>query len=130
MRPAAAVIGWLTPNFAVHAVKFSLVTPTGTLNIVNGCEGVEAVILLGVAILVSPVSWRGRGLGFLLGLVFVFAINQVRILTLFYSYHASRQLFSLLHGTVTPIGVIVAVCCYFYAWLNYFTTSRAVARTA
>lgn len=44
-------------------------------------------------------------------------VNQARILTLFYAFRSSPSLFDALHATVTPIAVVIPVCCYFYAWL-------------
>ncbi len=125
VRPAAALVNGLTPALHARAVKYSIVAPGGGLNILNGCEGVEALFLLAAAFLVAPISWRSRAIGFLIGTAVLFVVNQVRILTLFYSYRADAALFDTLHGTVTPIAVIVLVCCYFYAWLAY--SGRAVA---
>jgi hypothetical protein len=51
----------------------------GGLRIENGCEGMEVWFLLFAAFLVAPLTWRSRGLGFLLGTAVVFIVNQLRI---------------------------------------------------
>jgi len=113
------LVNLLTPSVHVQAVEFTLRAPGGGLNILNGCEGMEALLLLFAAFAVAPLQWRSRLRGFLVGTLVVFAVNQARILTLFYAYRADHTLFDPLHSIVTPIGVVLAVAGYFYGWLVY-----------
>jgi exosortase/archaeosortase family protein len=117
VRPAALWITLLTPAAHVQAVGFSLLAPGGGLNILNGCEGLEVLFLLSAAFLVVPLPIGLRVRGLLLGVLVVFVVNQLRILTLFYAYRTDPALFDPLHGTVTPIAVVLVVAAYFYAWL-------------
>jgi exosortase family protein XrtM len=117
VRPAALWINLLTPAIQVQAVDFALVAPGGGLNILNGCEGTEALFLLAAAFVAAPLSAARRRQGLLLGIVVVFVVNQLRILILFYAYRSDPGLFDPLHGTVTPIGVVLLVAAYFYFWL-------------
>lgn len=119
VRPAAALANWLTPAVHARAVDFSIRAPGGGLNILNGCEGLEALFLLIAAFAVAPLSWTARLLGASLGVLVVFAVNQARILVLFYAYRADHALFDQLHSTVTPIAVVLLVSAYFYAWFNH-----------
>jgi exosortase family protein XrtM len=118
VRPAAFLANLLTPAAQASAVQSTLHARGGGLNIKNGCEGVEALFLLVAAFMAAPLSWQSRITGLLLGFAVVFAINQARILILFYAYRDYRSLFDLLHAAVTPIAVILLVCLYFYAWLR------------
>ena len=117
VRPAAMLANWLTPDVHAQAIKFALRAPGGGLNILNGCEGLEALFLLCAAFAVAPLSWRPRVSGLLLGVAVVFVVNQARILLLFYAYRADHAWFDPLHATVTPIAVVLLVCAYFYTWL-------------
>ncbi|HKT73404.1 MAG TPA: exosortase/archaeosortase family protein [Steroidobacteraceae bacterium] len=119
VSPAAAAVNFLTPDAHALAIKFSINAPGGGLNVLNGCEGTEALFLLLAAFLVAPLPWRSRFGGFLLGVGMVFVVNQLRILALFYAYRADHALFDPLHGTVAPILVILLVAGYFYGWLLY-----------
>lgn len=128
VRPAAFFVSLITPRVRAVAAGFSLVAPGGGLNILNGCEGTEALFLLAAAFAIAPVPARSRSIGLLIGIGVVFLVNQLRILALFYSYRASPTLFELLHGTVTPILVIILIAGYFYAWLvREARTAAAVA---
>jgi exosortase/archaeosortase family protein len=119
VRPAAWIANQLTPGIQARAVDSSLRAPGGGLNILNGCEGLDALFLLVAAFAVAPLAWRWRVAGLAGGVIFVFALNQVRILALFYAFRSHPSAFQTLHGLVAPIGVILAVCGYFYAWLRY-----------
>ena len=127
VQPAAYLISLLTPGVHVHAVDFSLRAPGGGLNILNGCEGIEALFLLCAAFAVVPLPWRQRLMGLLLGAGVIFLVNQARILLLFYAYRASHPWFDPLHATITPIAVVLLVSAYFYAWLVHCNRPTASA---
>jgi exosortase family protein XrtM len=115
---ATGFANWLTPTLHAQAIQNSIYSYSGSLNIINGCDGMEALFVLIAAFALAPLPWRSRAFGLLLGLPFVFVVNQIRILALFYANRSDHGLFELLHGTVTPIAVIIFICGYFYAWLR------------
>lgn len=118
VRPAVWSVRTLTPEIPVRAADRALLAPGGGLNIRNGCEGLEALFLLTAAVLVSPVSWAARGRGVLLACGMVFLINQARVVLLFYAWREAPRYFDALHGTVTPIAVVLLVCACFAIWLR------------
>jgi exosortase/archaeosortase family protein len=127
VRPAAALIRALTPDVHAQAVRFSVKAPGGGLNIRNGCEGTEALFLLVAAFLVAPLRWRSRLVGLVAGVALVFIVNQVRVVALFYAWRVDHSLFDLLHGTVTPVAIVLVVGGYFHAFLEF--ASRRAALT-
>jgi exosortase family protein XrtM len=129
VQPAALLANVMTPEVRASASGYLLQSRGVRLNILNGCDGLEALFLVFAAFTVAPLDWRRRLGGAALGVPVVFAVNQARVLTLFYAFRSDPPLFASLHATVTPIAVIVLVCCYFYAWLAY-PSRRSVAETA
>jgi exosortase/archaeosortase family protein len=129
VTPAALLANLLTPGVQAAASGYVLQAPGTRLNILNGCDGLEALFLLTAAFTVAPLDWRWRLAGAAVGVPVVFALNQARILALFYAFRSSPPLFDALHATVTPIAVVVLVCCYFYAWLAH-ASRRSVAQAA
>ena len=117
VNSATTLINTLTPATHARAEGTMVRARGGSLNIVNGCEGTEALFLLAAAFAVAPLRWRARLMGFLLGALVVYAVNELRILALFYANRHDQALFEVLHATVTPIAVIVLVAGYFHAWL-------------
>lgn len=127
VRPATYFANLLTPGLHAQAVNSSIRAPGGGLNILNGCEGVDALFLLMAAFLVAPLRLRARVAGLLLGIALLYATNQARILLLFYAYRRDPGLFATLHGTVTPILMVLAIAAYFYVWLYRHAPSPAAA---
>ena len=126
VRPAVQLVNWLTPSVHARAVGFSLAAPGGGLNILNGCEGMEALFMLAAAFAVAPIPRGARAAGFLLGIPLVFVANQARILSLFYAFRSDAALFDTLHGAVTPIAIIAVITCYFYAWTVPWSRPRSI----
>ena len=118
VKPAAALVQLITPEANAKPVAASIKAPGGGLNILNGCEGTEVMFLLIAAFAAVRLGWRQRWLGLALGLVLIFALNQARILALFYAFRNERSLFDTLHTTVLPAVLIAAVALYFYAVLH------------
>lgn len=129
VTPATLLANLLTPGVQASASDYVLQAPGLRLNILNGCDGLEALFLVIAAFAVAPIAWRWRLGGIAAGVPVVFVVNQARILALFYAFRASPSLFDALHATVTPVAVVILVCCYFYAWLAYAGRS-SVAETA
>lgn len=118
VRPSAFLIDLITPAAGVEARGHSLVSATTRLNILNGCEGLETLFLLISAILVYPASWPHKLKGAVLGAFLVYALNQVRIVTLYYAFVHDHALFSLLHGIVLPLVLIALSGLFFLAWID------------
>lgn len=116
--PAAALLNWLTPDVGVTAAGSHLRAPGGGINVLNGCEGIDIVFMLIAAFSVAPLGWRSRLLGLSLGALWVLALNQVRIVVLFYSVRADKALFAVLHGVVAPLILVGTTCIFFALWLN------------
>lgn len=125
VKPATFLIDQVTPEIGVRAVRSSIAAPGGGLNIRAGCDGLDMLFLVIAAFLVAPLRWRARLYGLLLGVLIVYALNQVRILVLFYANRADKSLFDLLHTTALPLILIAFVAMYFYAWLAHDTRHGA-----
>jgi exosortase/archaeosortase family protein len=121
--PAARTIDSLWPNDGVRAHANSLVSTTGRINVLNGCEGLELVFLLIAAFAAYPLPWRRRILGMAMGIAVAYIANQGRLVALWYAYVHDRQLFGVLHGTLTPL-ILVGFCLLFFM----IFTGRDVAR--
>jgi exosortase family protein XrtM len=128
VQPAVWLVNAITPAVQASVGPRALRATGGGLNIRNGCEGLEAEFLLCAAILVFPLRLAARLRGVLAGTVLVFLLNQLRILVLFYAWRGAPALFDALHGTVTPILMVLGTCLYFTAWLTF--ERRHVAQAA
>ena len=115
VQPSAAMIHLIAPADGVIAAGPRLAWLGGRLSILNGCDGVEAMMLLMAAFITASGTWRMRFTGIALGMLLIYVLNQVRIVALYFSVRHDTALFELIHGVVGPLAII-AVACLFFAW--------------
>lgn len=118
VEPAAWIARLITGDTQIQALGSRVTSPTGSINVLFGCEGTDVLMLLTSAVLVTPVGWRTRLLGALAGCVFVFILNQVRVVSLFLAIRTHRSWFAPLHGLVAPLAMVVLVTVFFLFWLR------------
>ncbi len=125
---AVALIHRMVPSLTVAASGSRIVAAGGGINVLNGCEGTEVLFLLFAALAAAPISLRARLLGAVLGTGWVFALNQCRLVLLFFSYRNDRVLFDQLHGVVAPL-ILVAMVLLFFQWLIRWDGRQSAALT-
>ena len=100
------------------------VTVTGSMiasnrfavNINNGCNGVEAMLILLASIVAFPASNKQRAAGLALGALAVQLLNLVRIMTLYLLGAYQPRLFDVAHTAVWQIVIIAAAILFFLQW--------------
>lgn len=95
------------------------------VNIENGCNGVEAALIFGSAVLAFPASWRGRLSGLVLGFAAIQALNLVRVVSLFWIGAHRPALFSASHTVLWQSVVVLASVLFFLAWASREQKARA-----
>lgn len=128
VRTSVALINTLTPRVSAVARGPSILAPDGGINVRNGCEGTEVLFLLIAALLAYPFSWRLRVVGAVAGAGYVFLVNQVRLLALFYSIRSDRSLFNQLHGVIAPLALILCTLMFFLVLRTWDQRLRAGVR--
>ena len=68
-----------------------------TLEVIRGCDGIQAMILFASATLAFPCSWRPRALGVVAGAALLFVLNTVRLLNLYWVGSHWRDAFETVH---------------------------------
>lgn len=91
---------------------------TFSVNIENGCNGLETALLLAAAILAFPASWGARAAGFLAGFAAVEVVNLVRVATLFWIGVHRPSLFGSAHTLVWQTAVVLFGVGFFVLWAN------------
>lgn len=115
VRPSAFVIQLIAPQDNVTAQGHRLLWPGGRLNILNGCDGAEAIELLLAAFVAVAGTWRMKLSGMAIGLGLIYVMNQVRLVALYFAMRHDKALFELIHGLAGPL-VIIALATLFFAW--------------
>jgi exosortase H (IPTLxxWG-CTERM-specific) len=97
------------------------------VNIRNGCNGVEAMLIFLSAVLAFPAPWRSRALGLLLGVAVIQAVNLVRVVALFLTGAYFPALFDTSHTVVWQTLVILSGVLLWIFWADRMTRPRSAA---
>lgn len=96
-----------------------------SVDIQNGCDGLEAIAILVSGILIFPASRRQKGKGLLWGVGILVILNLLRIAGLYLAgVYFSKMVFDLLHvqgGFIifTLISVVIL-----FTWMNWVMTKN------
>jgi exosortase H (IPTLxxWG-CTERM-specific) len=91
-------------------------SPQFALDVQNGCNGIEATILLVAAILAFPATLRSRLIGLAVASVAVELLNLVRLSSLFWLGEHHRRIFDFFHVAVWQSLIILAAISMFVLW--------------
>lgn len=91
-------------------------TPEFLVDVKNGCNGVEAMLILLAAIVAFPASWKSRLSGLAIGSLVIQALNLVRIDSLYLLGLYHPRLFELFHGAIWQIAIVLVAVVYFLIW--------------
>lgn len=98
------------------------------VNINNGCNGVEAMLILLASIVAFPASLKARAIGLALGALCVQLLNAVRIVTLYLLGAYQPRLFDMFHTAVWQILVILSAIAFFLIWSARVAPTRLATR--
>lgn len=118
VAPAAALTGVLLGDPSVHADGSRVRSAAGSLNVLNGCEGVESILLLVAAFVAAPIGWKRRLQGMATGALLLHALNLGRIVLLFAIHRHAGAWFGVLHGIVLPVALVAAAAGFLFARLG------------
>lgn len=117
--PGGFILDWLTPHHTVTTDQTRIVSSLARLNVLKGCEGTEALLILYAAIIAALRPKAKTFAGLLWGTLLIFLLNQARIVSLFFIAAYERNLFEPVHGFIAPIFILVITGAYFLWWLQW-----------
>ena len=94
------------------------------VNIRNGCNGVEAMLIFLAAVLAFPAPWKARLLGLAIGVVAIQAVNLVRVVALFLTGAYFPSWFDASHTVVWQTIVILFSVLLWILWANRLGAPR------
>jgi exosortase H (IPTLxxWG-CTERM-specific) len=95
------------------------------VNIRNGCNGVEAMLIYLAAVIAFPASWRARLLGLGLGAVAIQLVNLVRVIALYLTGVYFPKIFDASHTVIWQSIVILFGVLLWILWANRWATPAA-----
>lgn len=111
--PGASLIKLIAPAEPVIAMGNQLISGSTTLEIVRGCDGAGVLFLLVAAVFAVPAPLRRLAWGVAGALLFVYAVNQFRIVVLYFALVKQPDWFIPLHTMVFPgLFIVLGLICF------------------
>ena len=121
---AAAIINVLMPDANVTAADGVVGGQGAYVRIAIGCEGLDVMLMIAAALLVTPMAPRRKALGVLYGVSLMFSLNLVRIAALWYCARDYPSYFEAAHVTVGQTVMIVVGASFYGLWTGAFKMQR------
>jgi exosortase H (IPTLxxWG-CTERM-specific) len=127
-RVSGAVLNLLGQDVTMQGTVIR--SPRFSVNIRNGCNGVEAMLIFLAAVLAFPASWRSRLAGLGLGVVAIQIVNLIRVVALFLTGVYFPRIFASSHTVIWQTIVILFGVLLWIFWANRFAAPAAPAEPA
>jgi exosortase H (IPTLxxWG-CTERM-specific) len=105
-------------------------SPSFAVNIRNGCNGVETMLIFLSAVLAFPAPWKARAIGLVFGVVAIQAVNLLRVVALFYTGAYFPAWFDTSHTVVWQSLVILAGVLLWILWADRVARPKPSAASA
>lgn len=115
----ASLSGFLVSLFSSDVVVAGtrMTSDLGSVDIKEGCNGIYATVILLAGVVAFPATWRQKLIGVVFGTVALFAINIIRVITLFYLSRSYPKLFDEAHMFIWQFVIII---CGGLLWLVWY----------
>lgn len=101
-----------------------IVSERFSVNILNGCNGVEAMLIFFAAVVAFPARWGARLAGLALGLAAIQLINLLRVVALYLTGAYLPRFFDTSHTVLWQTLVILAGVLLWIFWAGRFAAPR------
>ena len=108
----------------------SISSPRFSVQIIRGCDAVEAVALYVCAVLAFPLPFLKKLIGTTVGALLLLILNLIRIVSLFLIGVYSPRIFALMHIDVWQALFIFFAVLFWILWLLWATRSQVVTQPA
>ena len=102
----------------------------GGIEIVAGCSGVEAVLILVSAVLAFPAPWKHKLAGIGLGFLAIQTLNLVRIISLYYLHQWNQVWFEWFHLYLWQALIVLDALVFWLIWLRWLPREPATVALA
>jgi len=118
----ARVSGFILNLLGQHVTMQGTIisSPRFAVNIRNGCNGIEAMLIFLAAVLAFPARWRSRLAGLALGILAIQVVNLIRVVALFLTGVYFPKIFDTSHTVIWQTIVILAGVLLWIYWANRF----------
>jgi exosortase/archaeosortase family protein len=96
-----------------------------SITVARGCDAVEGIALFAAALLTFPASWRNKMIGLFSGIIFLFLVNLVRIISLYITGLYFPKAFPIMHEDIWQGLFIFCVIGTMIFWIRWAGKEKA-----
>jgi len=126
-KTSGAALNLIGQNVSMRGTQ--ILSSKFAVDIKNGCNGLETVIIFVSAVLSFPAPLKARFVGLLLGVVAIQIVNLIRVVALFLTGSYFPALFDSSHTVVWQTIVIGFGVLLWMFWANKFAAPKRSAAT-
>ena len=115
---SSKIINVLTPGENTNSHNAVIGSGNYAIDISEGCEGIEGIILLTAAILAFYAGIKEKIFGILLGMLILYLSNLLRIIVLYYTFKYKPEFFDVMHIFAGQTFIIFIGILFFILWIN------------
>ncbi len=115
---SAAVLNVLGEHATVHGQVLS--SPRFAVQIYNGCNGLEAILIFVAGVIAFPSPWLRKLVGAVAGFLAIQVVNTVRVVSLFYIGIYRPAWFSFAHVFVWQTVIILFGVTLWLLWVRRY----------
>lgn len=123
------VSGWIVSSLGydvVYGERIITIIGANGIEIVNGCNGLEAIGLFIGFVLAYPGNALRRAAFIPLGIFFIYLVNIFRIVVLTVTQYDYPTIFDFTHDYSTTTIFYVAIFLLWVVWVNYGGTTKVM----
>lgn len=117
--PAAWLLQMFSPVEGVEVLGTTIRGAHASVNIRKGCEGFEVMGILIAAMLAYPMTWRLRLQGLVLGVLYIYLLNLIRIIGIFLTHVYKPEWAEAAHVTAGQTFIILLVVVFVFLWIEW-----------
>jgi exosortase H (IPTLxxWG-CTERM-specific) len=121
---SVVVMKLFDPNVISYGIQIHDKVSNHGIEVVAGCNGMEAVIILFAAVFAFPATIRQKIAGFVAGFLAIHALNIVRIVSLYYIAKYSHTWFEWFHLYVWQMLIILDALVVWLLWLRWINKEK------
>lgn len=101
-----------------HSTEGMIFSPAFSISVKRGCDAIEAMALFASAVLAFPAHWKNKLIGFFGGLILLFLLNIVRIVSLFLTGIYYPKAFDMMHVEIWQVVFIFTAIGLWLFWIQ------------
>jgi exosortase/archaeosortase family protein len=110
VQAGAGLINFITPSAGVSGRGDRIESSTTSIQVAQGCEGIDVILMLVAAIIAVPLGWRRKLAAGLIGTTVIYVLNLLRTAGLWYCLKYWPSGFEAMHIIVgQTVMIVVAV---------------------